>query len=1649
MIDNRLSVSLQLEGHGREQEHRKTQDGSRASDNSSNSEITSENHRRQYLESASLYRKFKLAIIPPLQNSFSFLNSGIVSPAEEYLGSEKHEELNVESASNEEDDDIASAIDGLRVLNYFFSLLTTSMCSGLGSPPVMNSEKEDEGVRKDFNKGESWLSYGAFEESSDSESETKSGSNSSENNIQHNSELIENESNPLNLRTLRNSKGSHKSKVRDVSSSSSIPYPQNSSTLSLTNSKSDSNIGDASLHENMNTHVSLSDEMSSNRNLVKGSHLQSDLLSKFTPFQESILKNLDPHWIEEGILIKLKEDYSTIESQEAQKKKNALRIKIANKLQRVFELSNNDYFYGNFSAWLIKDVLLQGHLYLTRDSLLFFAFLPDRYITNNSDEGGYNQDDSDLVIQSGSLGLKTAQYGDSMFSTVITHRYWATLRSDTLAIYNSSTDLYFPSIVIDLRSCVKVEIIDKPQPNKQVSAAVTSPRLSRRNSSDISNWTDDESEIASILGQESSDENIDELTDGIWFQLVSKKKTYKFHADNLFTARQWCNNLTKLIFQLHNANSKNEVLIKIPIENIVSFERNGILKDDACDNNQDEDPALTLSIKYLETEEIQSASASRLKKTFSKRTKKTSVIDSLSMDHQVGEIYFLFFNNGERLYKQFHDIVYKNHGYEHNEKMEGEVKHENFIDKARKMAKKHSFQDQKNIARNISTLLRNGTTNGLVSQVTQPKALTTNNSSPTSPNSSTLLQDSGIKRLGKNLSHPSSFFVKKSDEGSVEYLKKISSSPLLSEDLHQSKDGVPTFLSDYQHINLPRPLSVSGLKNLQMSFETTQRKLEDANTRYTDGKNEPEDASNDSSKNDCTSKRLESDRIDTQMFPSPLILSDPTDVEVQSKSGQNKLKNLGKHLKALSQVSSMWTGHPNHFQAVFEGDPYYIQEKSTREESLEHYRSHFTLRNDKILVASYYAHLRRSIPVYGKLYLGNDELCFRSLLPGVLTKMILPLRDIENCYKEKGMKFTYSGLVIVIRGHEEIFLEFSSQKARDDCELLILRELERIHGNDSWTPQPHDWGDNYSFGLDNLRMDHSMSVSGSYDDLDIKLASSRIENARLKLFEDKVNAAAGLDVPIILEDSPFFKTEIRPSTSYNFTLLTIGSRGDVQPYIALGKGLIAEGHNVTIATHKEFEGWIKGHNMSFKEIAGNPAELMSLMVTHGSMSVAFVKEASSKFRGWINDLLISSWIACQDTEILIESPSAMGGIHIAEALGIPYMRAFTMPWTKTRAYPHAFIVPDQKKGGSYNYLTHVMFETIFWKGTSSQVNKWRVEQLDLPKTNLSRLQQSKIPFLYNVSPTIFPPSVDFPDWVKVTGYWFLDEGSAKDYSPPQKLVEFLKTAREDRKRVVYIGFGSIVVNDAKSLTKAIVEAVVSADVRCILNKGWSDRLTDKDKSEPEIELPMDIFNSGSIPHDWLFPRIDAAVHHGGSGTTGATLRAGLPTVIKPFFGDQFFYASRIEDVGAGICLKKLNSRSLSKALKTVTTDLRIIEKSKKISEKVKREHGVMSAIETIYSELEYSRNLILAKQQYNENYKNTHSNMRSGATTPGAHTPLIFIDEDGNESDEFKNQRDRLAYSSDDDDDDDDSDVDDDDNDDNDDNGNDDDVVDIEATEKR
>lgn len=629
----------------------------------------------------------------------------------------------------------------------------------------------------------------------------------------------------------------------------------------------------------------------------------------------------------------------------------------------------------------------------------------------------------------------------------------------------------------------------------------------------------------------------------------------------------------------------------------------------------------------------------------------------------------------------------------------------------------------------------------------------------------------------------------------------------------------------------------------------------------------------------------------------------------------------------LEKVSGMWTGGRRHYgehEGIMPEDR--LVDPEDEEAAFgygDRFRAHFALPASEKLRATYFAYLHRVLPLYGKVYISDRKFCFRSLLPGTKTKMILPLKDIENVEKEKGFRFGYHGLVLVIRGHEELFFEFNSSEHRDDCTVTLLQNLESIKylaESGLLAQEDHD-------EAQVAKTEHEMLQEARQDGHaghEMKLPG-----------DDPRDIGTEEEVPPILFDDPRASIiNFTPTKSLSITCLTIGSRGDVQPYIALCKGLLAEGHKPRIATHAEFEPWVRKHGIDFSPVDGDPAELMRICVENGMFTYSFLREASLKFRSWIDDLLSSAWKACQGSDILIESPSAMAGIHIAEALGIPYFRAFTMPWTRTRAYPHAFAVPEHKIGGAYNYFSYVMFDNVFWKAIAGQVNRWRKKELGLRSTNLDKMQPNKVPFLYNFSPHVVVPPLDYSDWVRVTGYWFLDEASG--WAPPPELVEFISKAHADGKKLVYIGFGSIVVSDPAALTKTVVDSVLKADVRCILSKGWSDRLGDPAAVKTEVPLPPELHQIKSAPHDWLFTQIDAAVHHGGAGTTGASLRAGVPTIIKPFFGDQFFFGSRVEDLGVGICLKKVNVSVFSRALWEAVHSERMIMKARVLGQQIRK-----------------------------------------------------------------------------------------------------------------
>lgn len=419
----------------------------------------------------------------------------------------------------------------------------------------------------------------------------------------------------------------------------------------------------------------------------------------------------------------------------------------------------------------------------------------------------------------------------------------------------------------------------------------------------------------------------------------------------------------------------------------------------------------------------------------------------------------------------------------------------------------------------------------------------------------------------------------------------------------------------------------------------------------------------------------------------------------------------------------------------------------------------------------------------------------------------------------------------------------------------------------------------------------------------------------------------------------------------NIFVVTLGSRGDVQPYVALGKGLAAAGHRVTVCTCERFADFITAHGLDYGYMNNDLLALVDTDAGRGAMedSSGVIKWAKTaiKLAGQVKpiqrQMLKDTWTAAQTAhpDVVIYHPKAFGSVSVAEKLGVPVLMALPLPvLVPTREMPN-IVFPDWKLGGWYNQATY----TLALKGARAQygslLHEFREEVLDIPRQprsadELHTTDGRPIPVLHAYSAHVSPRPADWPDSAYVTGYWFLDRDEA--WQPPADLQAFLAEGDPP----VYVGFGSMAGRDPRRVTRLVVGALQQAGVRGIIATGWGGLTAD--------ELPESIFKIEEAPHDWLFPRVAAVVHHGGAGTTAAGLRAGRPTLICPFMADQPFWGKRVYELGVGprpIPQKKLTVESLAAAIRTMVGDAAMRQKAVELGQKIQSEDGIGTAISIV------------------------------------------------------------------------------------------------------
>lgn len=413
------------------------------------------------------------------------------------------------------------------------------------------------------------------------------------------------------------------------------------------------------------------------------------------------------------------------------------------------------------------------------------------------------------------------------------------------------------------------------------------------------------------------------------------------------------------------------------------------------------------------------------------------------------------------------------------------------------------------------------------------------------------------------------------------------------------------------------------------------------------------------------------------------------------------------------------------------------------------------------------------------------------------------------------------------------------------------------------------------------------------------------------------------------------------------TILAVGSRGDVQPYCALAVGLQRAGHRVRFATHYNFKELVSKQGLEFAPIAGNFQELLKseegLKLLEGKRSKLVSEEL-------FQTQLLDSWQACQETDVIIFTPLTTWGYHIAEKLAVPCFFASCIPLSPTRAFPFLKGAGASRNplAGTLNYASYLLVEFLFWQSQRKNINRFRRETLDLPLlpigglrfTRRRPLNLSPLPMLYGFSPSVIPKPNDWPGYLHVTGYWFLDQ--MQDYQPPNELVNFIN----DGSRPIYIGFGSMTSRQPDCLTQIAIEALNRNNQRGILLSGWA--------GIGKVNLPDNIFVCDFVPHEWLFPQMAAVVHHGGASTTAAGLRAGVPSLVVPFIGDQLSWGQRVANLGVGpapISYKELSVELLASAIQMAVSDQAMRDRAVVLGQKIREENGVANGVEAFHSHL--------------------------------------------------------------------------------------------------
>lgn len=408
-------------------------------------------------------------------------------------------------------------------------------------------------------------------------------------------------------------------------------------------------------------------------------------------------------------------------------------------------------------------------------------------------------------------------------------------------------------------------------------------------------------------------------------------------------------------------------------------------------------------------------------------------------------------------------------------------------------------------------------------------------------------------------------------------------------------------------------------------------------------------------------------------------------------------------------------------------------------------------------------------------------------------------------------------------------------------------------------------------------------------------------------------------------------------------IVTLGTRGDVQPYVALARGLQDRGHEVTIGTSALFRDFITGNGIAFGEIGASPQAAMAQDVSAiGGNLFKLLAWLRAQFERDSEQFAQDAIPLVTEHEAVVFAVFGFAAYFIARQQGKPTVAAYLQPITPTGDFPSPGVnvpawLPLRRV---FNRLSYVSTMLGLYAVARGGLNLLLEKHLGLPpmgwRDYWAMYQNNDMPIVYGYSPALLPRPREWDAHKHVVGYWQLP--ADEDYVPPAELAAFLDAGDPP----VYVGFGSMTDADAAQVVEIVTAALAQTGQRAVLLGGWAGLGSG--------ELPDNIQCVPSAPHDWLFPRCAAIVHHGGAGTTAAALRAGRPQVVVPFFADQPWWAQMVSERGvsaATIPRKALTASKLAAAIQRATSDDAMQARARELAGALEKEDGIADAVELI------------------------------------------------------------------------------------------------------